>query len=48
MRACQPEAESSLNQTREDFRERATFTWSLADLDDFWSNAIERIMRGEL
>ncbi|MGB7838399.1 MAG: hypothetical protein WBL40_09845, partial [Terrimicrobiaceae bacterium] len=25
-----------------------TFTWSLADLDDFWSNAIERIMRGEL
>ncbi|MGA9577508.1 MAG: phosphoribosylformylglycinamidine synthase subunit PurL [Terrimicrobiaceae bacterium] len=25
-----------------------TFTWSLADLDDFWSNAIEGIMRGEL
>ena len=24
-----------------------TFTWSLADLDDVWSNAIERIMRGE-
>ena len=24
------------------------FTWSLAELDGFWSNAIERLMRGEL